>query len=269
MSKLREILSSEGLLVPQGKQAYDQMLGRISRSSMDNHYGDELILYLRDGKVELVAKSWAQIGGMDSLYGAGPREEVARKTVAAEPRALVSAIKAMMRDRNLIYLNGAKPSNFHWYLPWSSKGLTGLSIKQATAALDGWSMSRDTWEVTHLDPPKVKPTGGPFSFDRSTTMKDIKAQFAAQGYTLEKHPRAVPGTSWTQKRDGAVLIKDGRAWGKIVKLMEASANHMKKWRDEQGWDMYTFDFGGKKITMGKIYYGYPVNGNRWSLWESR
>jgi hypothetical protein len=267
MRNLREILAAEGL-IPQGKTAYDQMLGRISNSSMDNHYGDEMILYLRGGKVDIIVKEWAQIGGMDSLHGAGPREEVARKTVKAEPRALVAAIKALMKAQKAHYLNSAKPSTFHWYLPWSSKGIKGLSLKTAAAALDGWSMSKDVWEATHLAPPKAKPTGGPFTFDRTTKMKDIKAQFAAAGYLLERHPRAVPSSSWGSDRAGAVLLKNGRAWSKVTKLMEASANSMKKWRDDQGWDMYTFDFGGKKITMGKIYYGYPVNGNRWSLWES-
>ena len=131
-------------------------------------------------------------------------------------------------------------------------------------ALDAWSMDREVWEATYMKP-KAKPTGGPFTFDKSTTMRDVKDQLATQGFTLERS-RVYAVDS--DRRKGLMILKEGRAYKKLIKLMEASADSMRKGRDHNGWDAFTFDFGGKKITVGKTYFVYPINGNKWSVWES-
>lgn len=237
-------------------------LGHIYNSDISGHWGDELTLTMKGGRVEFVVRSWSRIGGIDSLHGAGKPEVTARFVERADPRTLVRAIKTTLRDREHLWLKGAKPSTFQWTVPWTSKGPKGVTIKSATAALDGQAMSRAQWESKYVKPPAPKPAGGPFSFGPATQMADIIAQFGAAGHPLEKHPRAQP-FQWGLN---AVLLKRGRAWKEALKLMEASADSMRKAQSQDGWDVYTFDFGGKEISLGKIYYGYPLNSMRWSLW---
>ena len=110
-------------VLPQG----DPNLGYISRS--DGYYGTSLTATLVGGKVRLVVKDWAQKGGMDSMYGAGPSEVVFDETIKAEPREVVRAIKRLMNHRKSLWLNNAKPSEFQWHLPWGA-GTSRASLSE-------------------------------------------------------------------------------------------------------------------------------------------
>jgi hypothetical protein len=260
-SERKTILSALSPFMPP-KGASQKLLGYIASTDLSGDWGDRLQVYLEGSKVRLRAESWSRVGGIDSSHGAAPPEVRVDLSVPAEPRALLNGIKSVLKDRRLLWLNKAKLKDFLWYLPFSGPKLKGLSAGIVTQALDAWSMSKEVWEATYLKP-VAKPTGGPFSFDSSSTMKEISEQLKAQGHPLIK-TRAVPG-GWNLRH--ALMLEDGRAYKKLLSLLEASADSSRKTSTSDGHDLFVFDFGGKKINVGKIGFGYPINGTKWAVWD--
>ena len=246
--------------------AASKVIGEITAyAGHDTKYGSSLKVELKGSRILVTVKSWSQIGGMDSPFGAGEPEETARKSVSADPRAIKAAISQLMGEDS--WLDGAKRKDFLWHLPWksgySASAVKGLTLSTIASVLDAWSgMDRAQWEATWVKP-KAKLTGGPFAFDSSTNLKEVASQLAAQGHPLAPTRASPMGV------DRAFPLKNGRRYKQLVKMLEASADSVRESRTRDGWPLYIFDFGDLKVNLGKVYFTYPINGNKWSLWVSR
>jgi hypothetical protein len=149
---LRKILAEEGLI----KTSSGSQIGYLHAS--DGHYGDALQVYLEGNKARLVVTSWAQLGGTDSMFGASKPEEAEERIVPASGKAVVDAVKMMMKNPKHIYLGiYGKPSEFQWELGfgrWAEydgiKPIKGLSAAKAQAAIDSYNMPMDTWKTLYV-----------------------------------------------------------------------------------------------------------------------
>jgi len=256
VSTLRSILAVEGLIASRGSR-----IGSVTGyAGYDTKFGSSLELYLQGGQVELVVGQWSQIGGMDSMYGAGPTEYRSKGKIKADPRLLTTAIKSIMKKDS--FLQTVPQKDFRWHLGVrGEKPPVGLTIAAATAVLDSWTMEADVWRSVYIKK-EVKPTGGPFSLDRSSTLKDMLAQLEANGHPAKLDTRNVIGSPRQ-----VLELKNGRLVKQLLKLLEASADKMYKSQTDSGWDAFSFDFGGKQFTVTKRYFGYPVNGMKWVVQE--
>ncbi len=251
---LRKILAQEGLI----KTSSGPKIGSLSVK--DGYYGDALYVYLEGNKVRLVVTSWAQIGGMDSMFGASKPEHAEERVVSASGKAVVDAIKMMMKNPKHIFLkNLGKPSEFLWDLGfgWGEadgiKPIKGLSAEKAQAVIDSYNMPIDTWKALYVKP-EAKPSGGPFVIGPSTPFKEVLQQVEAQGFKTK------PSRNYRGKV--VAMLLDARRIKQLLLLFEASADTKKKGQDENGWEFFRFDFGGRKIEVGREYIDYA---NRWAI----
>jgi len=237
------------------RQARTVTLGYASRSS--GNYGSEISLKLdlAGSQVFFELSKWSQIGGMDSLHGAGKPDVTPKGSVAANGRDVVSKLRSLMKED--IWLAGYKISEFQWKTGFSKK-IQGLTLTKAQAAIDSWSMDRAEWEAK-WEKPVVRPSGGPFSFDRSTTMQDMAAQLAAQGFATK------PARLLSMKGGTKLVLQNGRQMKQLYKMLEASADSVQKTATRDGWDLFKFNFGGQEIHLAKENYGYPIKGNAWGI----
>ena len=258
--------------LPTGSPERKAILAGLSKTSSgsqigylyaaEGHYGDALYVYLEGNKARLVVTSWAQIGGMDSMFGASKPEQAEERVVPASGKAIVAAIKMMMKNPKHIFLKSyGKPSEFKWYLgfgDWAEynngiKPIEGLSAAKAQAVVDSYNMPIDTWKAQYLKP-EVKPSGGPFVIGPSTPFKEVLQQVEAQGFKTK------PARNYRGKV--VTMLSDARRIKQLLLLLEASADAKKKGQDENGWELFQFDFGGRKIEVGREYIDYA---NRWAI----
>lgn len=231
-------------------------LGFATESS--GNYGSTLSLRLDPAtqKVFFTLSKWSQIGGMDSLHGAGKADDTEKGSVDAVGREVALTLRSLLKADN--WLSRYKISDFKWQLG-NGKKLQGITVAKAQAAIDSWSMGRDEWEAK-WEKPVVKPSGGPFSFSRGTTLRELSSQLDAAGFATTPTEAGTYGKS--RKK---LVLKNGRQWRALQKALEASADSLRKSTNQDGWDLLTYDFGGQKIVMVKSYLGYPVNGMAWTL----
>jgi hypothetical protein len=236
--------------------------GSVKRTDISGDYGNRLVVRFDGNVVEFVVTTWGRIGGIDSLYGADKPEIVLKETSRPDPKLVLSKVKSILKNPDMLWLNSVKQSDFRWSTPYG-KVLKGLNLNIVTAFLDSFVLPENLWNATY-DKPRVKPVGGPFMFDSSTTMKEVAEQLRTQGHPLVR-TRAVP-TNFSKSH--ALELQNGRMYKQLLALLEASADSMSKVINDQGWEEYAFRFGDKKVLVGKINFGYPVNGVKWAVWTN-
>lgn len=199
-----------------------KQIGTLSAHiGMDHSYSDNLSVYYnpKDDTVTLVVSDTAPVGGMD--YDSGGKVnsgETVRKTVKADPKLVMMALKdILMNDQHLFRRYGKPSKNFNW--PGVGKGLNATFVTQAIAKAQGKEVKARPAKEVPLDP---------FAKTWDETPADVRAKVVRQTLDYDGPDAvavgALPWTDAVKEITNIGDVSDVRRIKKALPMYVYSAN---------------------------------------------